>query len=330
MASKDVLKHGSRYVPEINDAESSRFDAYETYSRKKIDEKLTDVSGSFCNWAGRKIVFEGDNLTANAAIGYPAYVADQMGATAATIGISGHAVYPNNAGAASDFRRRISNIPADADAIIILGDMNSGGQAVHGVDECYKTDPLLWAGRWNLAIDAIRRSFPTVPIILCTPWVGSRAAMRIHQARYVPEAFRHFSNLYGCSFINLATECPLNLMYAQSVWGLTATDQTQCSHEAMPLFADVIVRKLRQIPPFRWSGRDTIRIQESDVTVAAGSTAALTVTQTGDLSVRWTSSNMDVACVMGGVVYGMSPGTATVTATTRNGNTASCTVTVTA
>ena len=43
MATKDVLKHGENYVPTINDASISEFEAYETYSRKKIDEKLSEL-----------------------------------------------------------------------------------------------------------------------------------------------------------------------------------------------------------------------------------------------------------------------------------------------
>ena len=67
----------------------------------------------------------------------------------------------------------------------------------------------------------------------------------------------------------------------------------------------------------------------TELTVEAGKTAEIEYAITGDMSIQWTSDNMDVACVMGGVVYGMTTGNATITATTRNGNTATCTVTVT-
>lgn len=330
MPSKEILKHNGMVVAEINDDKTSSFGAYEVFSRDKILQLLNALQrNDGYDWSGRNICFEGDSLTANTAMGYPAYVGEQLGAGVTVIAISGKAVCPDEAGADCDFRRRVSNIPANTDAIIILGDTNSGAQSVHSIDDCYTTDPAKWAGRWNLILEAIKRSFPTVPVILCSTWVGSRSTMKVQQVRYIPEAFRHFCDLYGCHYINLATESPLNLLYSQSVWGLTATDQTHCNHEAMPLFADVIIRHLRQFPPPDWQGWDTISIAETTAEVEAGQTVKLTVTKTGDLSSQWTSDNEDVACVLGGVVYGMTPGTATITATTRNGNTASCVVTVT-
>ena len=83
MASKEVLKHGTDVVPVINDNASSEFEAYETYSRKKIDEKLasqsggsSDTSASFgYDWTGKNVVFEGESITMNTTMGYPEYVA---------------------------------------------------------------------------------------------------------------------------------------------------------------------------------------------------------------------------------------------------------------
>ena len=325
MATKEVLKHGESYVPEINDADTSEFGKYETYSRDKIDEKVKNVAvSSGYDWSGRKICFEGDSLTGNATMGYPAYVAEQTDATAVNIAIGGKAVYPNEVGAKCDFRRRVSSIPADVDAIIILGDCN--GNILMDASQSYSVDPTEWGGRWNLALDAIKRSFPTVPVILCLEWVGS---FNSNHSKHGAEAFWKFSNNHGLIYVNLMIESPLNLRYAASVWGLNDNDQVHTNHEAMPLFADVIIRKLKEIPPFQWTGSDTLTLTTTELTVAAGATAEIEYTIAGDLSIQWTSDNMDVACVMGGVVYGMAAGTATITATTRNGNTATCTVTVT-
>lgn len=47
-----------------------------------------------------------------------------------------------------------------------------------------------------------------------------------------------------------------------------------------------------------------------------------------DKTVTWTSSNRAVATVEDGYVYGIAPGTATITARTVNGKTATCTITV--
>ena len=58
MAEKDIIKHGDKVIAEINDKASSEFEAYETYSRKMIDQKLSKLStgGSGNNNAGTGIV----------------------------------------------------------------------------------------------------------------------------------------------------------------------------------------------------------------------------------------------------------------------------------
>lgn len=329
MASKEVLKYGSEYVPTINDANNSDFGAYETYSREKIDEKLQTTTGSGAatvsghDWTGKKAVFEGESITMNTTMGYPEYVAEQTGCTAEKIGIAGVPIMGSYPGYAKDFRRRVSNIPADADAIIILGDCNAI-DTDQGNE--YSTDITKWAGRWNVVVDAIKRSFPTVPLFLVSeyPMAGKDA-----QNKNVPVLFRALAQRYGCHFVCLGEESPLSLLYAQQTWGLTETDGVHCNHAAMPLFADVIIKHLKEVPPFEWAGTDTIEM-DGELNVAVGSTEFISYEVTGDQSVRWTSDNMDVACVLGGMVYGMAAGTATITATTRNGNTAACAVTVTA
>lgn len=76
-----------------------------------------------------------------------------------------------------------------------------------------------------------------------------------------------------------------------------------------------------------------VTLSEKTATIDVGETVSLTATVTpgnaANKSVTWTSSNTDVATVSDGVVTGKSAGTATITASTGNGKTASCTVTVT-
>ena len=75
-----------------------------------------------------------------------------------------------------------------------------------------------------------------------------------------------------------------------------------------------------------------VTLSEKTATIDVGETVSLTATVTpgnaANKSVTWTSSNTDVATVSDGVVTGKSAGTATITASTGNGKTASCTVTV--
>ena len=134
---------------------------------------------------------------------------------------------------------------------------------------------------------------------------------------------------HGAIFICLAKESPISLIYGYPTWGLTATDGVHCNHEATTVWADVIAKKLKEIKPTEWKGTDTITV-DATASVTVGATSEIGYTITGDLSIQWTSDNMDVACVMGGKVYGMATGTAYITAKTRSGKTATCVVTVTA
>ncbi len=76
-----------------------------------------------------------------------------------------------------------------------------------------------------------------------------------------------------------------------------------------------------------------ITLSASTATVEAGKRLQLTATVTpdtaADKSVTWTTSAPAVATVSGGIVTGVSAGTATITAKTVNGLTAACRVTVT-
>lgn len=321
MPNKEILKFGANYVPTINDDKQSIFEEYETYSRKKIDNKFNTIANAGFDWSKKKVVFEGESITANGTMGYPARVKQQTGCDAKIIAVSGVPIMGNYAGKSYDFRRRISNIPADADAIIILGDCNAPATG----NQEYSTNIEEWGGRWNLAIEAIKKSFPTVPLFLVSqyPMKGKPS-----QNKYVAPQFEAMARNYGAIFICLATESPISLLYSAPTWGLSATDGVHCNHESTLVWADVIAKKLTEVQPTVWIGTDTIAIDEA-TTCAVGSTVDIPYTITGDLSIQWTSNNMDVACVMGGKVYGMAVGTATITATTRNGNTASCIVTIT-
>ncbi len=77
-----------------------------------------------------------------------------------------------------------------------------------------------------------------------------------------------------------------------------------------------------------------ISLSKTSLSITAGSSSTLTATvspsNATNKSVTWSSSNTGVATVSGGTVTGVSAGSATITARTSNGYTATCSVTVTA
>ena len=71
----------------------------------------------------------------------------------------------------------------------------------------------------------------------------------------------------------------------------------------------------------------TVTISQETASVEVGSSVTLTATASDESAITWSSSDTDVATVSGGVVTGVSAGTATITATSGDA-TATCTVTV--
>ena len=72
----------------------------------------------------------------------------------------------------------------------------------------------------------------------------------------------------------------------------------------------------------------TVTISQETASIEVGSTVTLTATASDESAITWSSSDTGVATVSGGVVTGVSAGTATITATSGDAK-ATCTVTVT-
>ena len=82
-----------------------------------------------------------------------------------------------------------------------------------------------------------------------------------------------------------------------------------------------------------YAGVESITLDKTEVTLAAGGTTELTATvlpDNADQAVTWSSNDTAVADVENGTVTGIGEGTAIITATAADGQTATCEVTVTA
>ena len=334
MAMKEVLKHGDNYVPEINDASTSDFGKYETYSRDKIDSLVKNDGGTAAvfgyDWKDRLICFDGDSLTAGSAGKFSTVTITTLGCSEKNIAQGGKAIFPDEAGATCDFRQRVSRIPHNVDLIFICGDFNASWSVAETMEDCFATGLDTWAGRWNAGLQAIKKSFPNVPVMLVSPWTTPPTSTKNqHIMKYNAQAMLTLARYWGCYFMDFATETPMQLNYGHAWWSSTGAANVHNGQEAADLVGMVLADRIRMIPPPAWRNEDSITLDMTTATVVVGSTVTITPTTTGNHTNAWTSSDNSIACVLGGVVYGMAAGTATITATTRNGNTATCTVTVT-
>lgn len=77
---------------------------------------------------------------------------------------------------------------------------------------------------------------------------------------------------------------------------------------------------------------ESVSLDKSTATIAVGKTVTLTATvspsNASNKTITWSTNNSSVATVSNGTVTGKSSGTATITATSNNGKSASCSVTV--
>lgn len=96
--------------------------------------------------------------------------------------------------------------------------------------------------------------------------------------------------------------------------------------------AAVVGEKDTSVTPDQPVDAESVTLNRNTATVKTGKTVVLTSTvlpeNAKDKTITWTSSNEAVATVSSGVVKGIAPGTATITASTVNGKTAECKVTV--
>lgn len=328
MAEKNILKHNNNVVPEINDASKSQFEEYETYSRKAIDDKFANFSSGY-DWSNRLIFFDGDSLTAGAYGKFSTVAVNKLGCNESNKALGGKAVFPDEAGAECDFRRRVSRIPHNVDLIFICGDFNAAWSVAKTMEDCFATGLDTWAGRWNAGLKAIRQSFPNVPVMLVSPWTTDPSSSKNkHILQYNAQAMQTLARYWGCYFMDFACETPMQLNYGYAWWSSTGLSNVHNNQEAANLVGEVLADRIRMIPAPKWRSTDNVTLDNAEVSVSVGGTVTITPTLTGNYTNAWTSSDYSVACVLGGTVYGMSSGTATITCTTHLGNTATCTVTV--
>lgn len=169
-------------------------------------------------------------------------------------------------------------------------------------------------------------------------WHGpiARTDWNVYALEWTPETLEFYVNdtlnwTWPTSTIS-AMQKPMYLILNFAVGGNTPTDETT------PDTAQALVDWVRVYAP---AGDRVVRVPETltldkaTATATVGGaqvivTATIAPSTARDKGIAWTSSDEAVAIVGGGYVTAVGAGTATITATTWNGLTATCAVTVTA
>ena len=143
------------------------------------------------------------------------------------------------------------------------------------------------------------------------------------EATVLPENTTYPDLIWTSSDLNFATVSSTGLVKAVEVGSGVITVKTTNSDIEVYCNFDVVTEIIEA---------EGIELNLQEVTMQKGETITLTVTFTPENvtlpSVTWSSSDLTVATVDNGVVTAIETGEAIITATTTNGKTATCTVTV--
>ena len=148
-------------------------------------------------------------------------------------------------------------------------------------------------------------------------WVGETANLSV---KYTPEDTNEKGVTYKSSNTSVATVSPDGKVVAvgKGTATITATGKNNAT-------ANVTISVKQQITG--------IKLNKTSLELEKGAKATLTATvlpsnADGDKTVTWTTSDKNVVTVDGGVVTAIGKGSAVVTATTQNGKSAECEITV--
>lgn len=206
--TESYLKYGNEYIGTISEETNIK----KTYSSKKID----DLDFNRAKWKDKKIIVDGESLTANG--NWHTYLKAWLSLSA----VYNHAVagVSMTYTASNPWRTRVENYETDADAIILLGDHNS---IISGVIDDTTDDT--WFGQWNQYLQAIIAKFPTKPIILASHWKTD--AQHGDNAKNKAIAFKNLSDKYGLHYVDFFNDFIFRYDNTESVtkFGLNGTDK---------------------------------------------------------------------------------------------------------
>jgi hypothetical protein len=206
--TESYLKYGNEYIGTISEETNIK----KTYSSKKID----DLDFNRAKWKDKKIIVDGESLTANG--NWHTYLKAWLSLSA----VYNHAVagVSMTYTASNPWRTRVENYETDADAIILLGDHNS---IISGAIDDTTDDT--WFGQWNQYLQAIIAKFPTKPIILASHWKTD--AQHGDNAKNKAIAFKNLSDKYGLHYVDFFNDFIFRYDNTESVtkFGLNGTDK---------------------------------------------------------------------------------------------------------
>lgn len=244
------------------------------------------------------------------------------------------------------FIDRYNNLDSDCDVILVFGGINdytyAGNTELGNIGD---TDTTNICGALKTLCEGLINKYPSVPIGFILPY-GFNEYKGSGTWNPYENKIIEVLNYYGIPYINLRTNSIMNAnidfinskYFRYSSADSTTGDKTHPNTAGHSIIAKPILSFIEEIYydiystdvpseilPTSISMRETL-----EITTGEESTLAVTFvpSTTTNKTLTWKSSNTSIATVVDGVVTGVSEGNCNITATTTNGKTATCAITV--
>lgn len=273
------------------------------------------------------------------------FIADKTGAIINNVSKGGSNITTVKGDGAS-FIDRYINLDSDCKIILVFGGINdyswSAGTQLGSIGD---TDTTNICGALKTLCEGLINKYPTIPIGFILPY-GFNEYKGSETWKPYENKIIEVLNYYGIPYLNLRTNSIMNAniefinskYFRFSSTDSSTGDKTHPNTAGHSIIAKPILSFIEkiyydmyatdvpsEILPTSISIRDTL-----EITVGEQSTLAVTFTPstTTNKTLTWSSSKEGVATVSNGIVTGVGQGSCNIVATTQNGKTCTCIVTV--
>lgn len=359
-AEKQKLEGLSNYVhPSSHDASMITEDATHRFvtdeEKTKWNNNTVTSIGTVNKLNGVKIGVLGDSVSAG---NYYCYgdenanvktwheiIANHTGCTINNVSRGGSTLTTVK-GDGYSFIDRYNSLDSDCDVILVFGGINdyawAGGTELGNIGD---TDTNNICGALKTLCEGLINKYPATPIGFILPY-GFNEYKGSGTWKPYEDKIIEVLNYYGISYKNLRTDSIMNAnidfinskYFRYNSADSTTGDKIHPNTTGHSIIAKPILSFIEDIYYDIYTTNISSEILATSISmretleITAGEESTLAVTfvpsTTTNKTLTWESSNTSVATVVDGVVTGVAEGNCNITATTTNGKTATCAITV--